>query len=129
MGTAVEEMIRWITPVKEFMRTATADTEVRGVPIKEGESVLLSYVSANRDEDVFDEPVRSTSAATPTSTCRSVTACTSASARPWPGWRSTASSPSWCRGWSRSSWRARPSGSATTFVGGLKHLPIRYSLR
>ncbi len=56
MGTAVEEMIRWVTPVKEFMRTAQADTEVRGVPIKKDESVLLSYVSANRDEDVFENP-------------------------------------------------------------------------
>ena len=56
MGTAVEEIIRWVTPVKEFMRTAQADTEVRGVPIKKGESVLLSYVSANRDEDAFENP-------------------------------------------------------------------------
>ena len=56
MGTAVEEMIRWVTPVKEFMRTAKADTEVRGVPINKDESVLLSYVSANRDEDVFENP-------------------------------------------------------------------------
>ncbi len=41
MGTAVEEMIRWSTPVKEFMRTATADTVVRGTPIAKGESVYL----------------------------------------------------------------------------------------
>ncbi|OBH39463.1 cytochrome [Mycobacterium sp. E342] len=58
MGTAVEEMIRWVVPVKEFMRTAQADTQVRGVPIAKGESVLLSYVSANRDEEVFTEPFR-----------------------------------------------------------------------
>ncbi|MCX2932376.1 cytochrome P450 [Mycobacterium sp. CVI_P3] len=58
MGTAVEEMIRWVVPVKEFMRTAQADTEIRGVPISKGESVLLSYVSANRDEDVFADPNR-----------------------------------------------------------------------
>ena len=57
MPLATEEMIRWVTPVKEFMRTAAEDTEVRGVPIAAGESVLLSYVSANRDEDVFDRPV------------------------------------------------------------------------
>jgi cytochrome P450 len=44
--------------VKEFMRTAQQDTEVRGVPIAAGESVLLSYVSSNRDEDVFNEPFR-----------------------------------------------------------------------
>jgi cytochrome P450 len=58
MPLATEEMIRWVTPVKEFMRTAQQDTEVRGVPIAAGESVLLSYVSSNRDEDVFDDPFR-----------------------------------------------------------------------
>jgi cytochrome P450 len=58
MPLATEEMIRWVTPVKEFMRTAQEDTEVRGVPIAAGESVLLSYVSSNRDEDVFDDPFR-----------------------------------------------------------------------
>ncbi|WP_045878388.1 cytochrome P450 [Pseudofrankia sp. DC12] len=52
--TAFDEMIRWVSPVKQFMRTATEDTVVRGVPIAAGESVLLSYPSANRDEDVFD---------------------------------------------------------------------------
>lgn len=54
--TAFDEMIRWVSPVKQFMRTATADTTVRGVPIAAGESVLLSYPSANRDEDVFEDP-------------------------------------------------------------------------
>jgi cytochrome P450 len=58
MPTAVEEMIRWTTPVKEFMRTAAEDTTVRGVPIAKGESVYLAYVSGNRDEEVFDEPFR-----------------------------------------------------------------------
>ena len=58
MGTAVEEMIRWSTPVKEFMRTATADTTVRGVDIAKGESVYLAYVSGNRDEEVFTDPFR-----------------------------------------------------------------------
>jgi cytochrome P450 len=52
--TAVDEMIRWVSPVKQFMRTATDDYELRGVRIAAGESVLLSYPSANRDEDVFE---------------------------------------------------------------------------
>ena len=58
LPTAVDEMIRWVTPVKEFMRTATADTQVGGVTIKEGEAVLLSYPSGNRDEEVFADPFR-----------------------------------------------------------------------
>lgn len=54
--TAVDEMIRWVSPVKHFMRTASKDTEIRGVPIPAGDAVLLSYPSANRDEDVFANP-------------------------------------------------------------------------
>ncbi len=56
MAGAVEEMIRWVSPVRHFMRTATASTEVGGVPIAEGESVALWYPSANRDEAVFEAP-------------------------------------------------------------------------
>src|SRR6201998_1603575 len=62
MPTAVEEMIRWTTPVKEFMRTATADTTVRGVPIAAGESAYLAYVSGHRGEEGVGEPVRLDSA-------------------------------------------------------------------
>jgi len=58
MAPACEEMIRWVTPTKQFMRTAVRDTAVRGTPIASSESVLLSYVSANDDEDVFDAPCR-----------------------------------------------------------------------
>ncbi len=58
MASAVEEMIRWSTPVKHFMRTATADTVVGEQMIRKGESLLLSYPSANRDEAVFDHADR-----------------------------------------------------------------------
>ena len=58
VGTAVDEMIRWVSPVKQFMRTATEGTVLRGVPIAEGEAVLLSFPSANRDEAVFTDPDR-----------------------------------------------------------------------
>ena len=54
--TAVEEMFRWVSPVKQFMRTATEDSVVHDVAIPAGDAVLLSYPSANRDEDVFDQP-------------------------------------------------------------------------
>ena len=58
IGTAVDEIIRWVTPVKHFMRTAIEDATVGNVTVRKGESVLLSYPSANRDEDVFNEPFR-----------------------------------------------------------------------
>ena len=56
--SAVEEVVRWTSPVTHFTRRATRDTEIRGVKIGEGEDVCLWYPSANRDEDVFDEPDR-----------------------------------------------------------------------
>lgn len=56
--TAVDEAIRWTTPVKHFMRTAQGDYEMRGKKILKGESVLLCYPSGNRDEDLFDEPFK-----------------------------------------------------------------------
>jgi cytochrome P450 len=62
---AVEEMIRWTSPVNSFMRTANADTEIHGQKIAAGESVLLLYSSANRDEDVFDDPYTFDIARTP----------------------------------------------------------------
>ncbi len=58
MRPAVEEIIRWSSPVSYFARRATRDTEIRGVPVAEGERVTLWYPSANRDEDVFDDPFR-----------------------------------------------------------------------
>lgn len=53
---AVDEMLRYVSPVKYFRRTATADTEVRGVPIRAGDNVTLWYGSANRDEEIYDDP-------------------------------------------------------------------------
>jgi cytochrome P450 len=51
--SAVEELLRWTTPVISFMRTATAPTTIRGQAVAEGDPVLLVYASANRDEEVF----------------------------------------------------------------------------
>ena len=129
MGTATEEMIRWVTPVKEFMRTATADTTVRGVPMAEGESVYLAYVSANRDEEVFDDPFRFDVGRDPNKHLAfgyGVHFCLGAAlarmeinsffSELLPRLESIELA-------------GEPQLSATTFVGGLKHLPIRYSLK
>ncbi len=56
--SAVEEIVRWSTPVIHFRRTCTQDTELGGQPLREGEKIVLWYNSANRDEAVFDEPYR-----------------------------------------------------------------------
>ena len=128
LPTAADEMIRWVTPVKEFMRTASADTELAGVPIAEGESVLLSYPSANRDEEVFDDPFRFDVGRDPNRHLAfgfGVHYCLGAALARMeiqalyrellPRLRSVepAGEPEW---------------TATTFVGGLKRLPIRYAL-
>ena len=54
--TAVEEMLRWVTPIQNMNRTATRDVELNGRRIREGDKVLLLYGAANRDEAVFRDP-------------------------------------------------------------------------
>jgi cytochrome P450 len=56
--TAVEEIFRWSTPVRRFRRTALVDTELDGTAIAAGDKVVMWYCSANRDEQVFDQPDR-----------------------------------------------------------------------
>jgi cholest-4-en-3-one 26-monooxygenase len=58
LDTAVEEFLRWVTPVVHFRRTATRDVELRGQAIREGDKVVLFYPSANRDEWAFEDPDR-----------------------------------------------------------------------
>jgi cytochrome P450 len=128
MPSATEEMIRWVTPVKEFMRTAARDTEVRGIPIAAGDSVLLSYVSANRDEDAFEDPFRFDVGREPNKHVAfgyGVHFCMGAAlarmevnsffSELLPRLKSI-------------EMEGDPQFTATTFVGGLKHLPVRYSL-
>jgi cytochrome P450 len=56
IDNAVEEMIRWVTPVRHFLRYAEEDYTLRGKKIAKGDCLLMSYLSANRDEDVFADP-------------------------------------------------------------------------
>ncbi|MHB8467810.1 MAG: cytochrome P450, partial [Acidimicrobiales bacterium] len=54
----VEELLRWVTPIKNMSRTVTRDVEVAGETLHEGDQLILMYPSANRDEDVFTDPQR-----------------------------------------------------------------------
>ncbi|MCK2216927.1 cytochrome P450 [Actinomadura sp. ATCC 31491] len=129
LPSAAEEMIRWVSPVKEFMRTARADTAVRGTPVAAGESVLLSYPSANRDEEVFGDPFRFDVGRSPNRhlafgagvhfclgamLARMEIQALFAELLPRLAEVGLDGEPAWL---------------ATTFVGGLKRLPIRYTLR
>ena len=129
MPLATEEMIRWVTPIKEFMRTATADTTIRGVPIARDEAVYLSYVSANRDEEVFDDPFRFDVGRNPNKHLafgHGVHFCLGAAlARMEVNSFFTELLPRL----KTIELSGEPELTATTFIGGLKHLPIRYSLR
>lgn len=55
---AVEEMLRWVSPIRNMTRTVLEDTELAGKPLKEGDKLLLLYPSANRDAAVFEDPFR-----------------------------------------------------------------------
>ena len=55
LSSGVEEMLRWVSPVIHFRRTATRDVELGGQKIKEGDKVVIYYASANRDEDIFSD--------------------------------------------------------------------------
>ena len=110
--SAIEEMLRWWTPVRSMARTATRDVELRGQTIRAGDGVLLLYMSANRDEEM-SVPIRIgwTSPGAPrAATWRSVTASISASAHRWRASSYGCSSRS-CSGASRRSSRGDPRSS------------------
>ena len=126
---AVEEMIRWASPVNYMKRTAAQDTEVNGQKIREGDPVVMFYASANRDETIFDDPYTFNIDRNPNRHIafgygehfcmgthfarRSMRAIVEQLARRVEHWE-LAGEPEWIR---------------ASFVVGLKHLPVRYKIR
>ena len=128
VATAADEMIRWVTPVKHFMRTATEDYDIRGTTIKKGQSVLLSYPSANRDEDVFDAPFSFDITRSPNKHLAfgfGVHYCLGAMLARM---ELKALFTELARRLDRVELTGEPALMKTLFVGGLKHLPIRYEM-
>jgi cytochrome P450 len=126
--TAVDEIIRWVTPVKHFMRNVVEPYEVRGHRFEPGDAVLLSYPSANRDEEVYDDPFRFDVGRTPNKHLAfgfGVHFCLGAMlarleikallTELLPRLRSVELA-------------GEPQLMQTLFVGGMKRLPIRYEL-
>ena len=126
---AVEEMIRWASPVNYMKRTVAQDTEVNGQKLREGDAVVMFYASANRDESVFDDPYsfdidrhpnRHIAFGYGEHFCmgthfarRSMRAIVEQFARRVEHWE-LAAEPDWIR---------------ASFVVGLRHLPVRYKIR
>lgn len=130
VATAADEIIRWTTPVKHFMRTAVQDcTLASGHTVKKGESVLLSYPSANRDEDVFPDPFTFDVGRSPNKHLSfgfGVHYCLGAMlARMEIKALLTELIPRL----DRVELSGEPALMKTLFVGGLKKLPIRYEMR
>jgi cytochrome P450 len=129
LDTAVEEIIRWTSPVIQFSRTAVEDVELRGEKIRAGDALVLFYPSANRDEEVFDDPFQFRVDRSP---------------NPHVAF---GIGEHFCLGANLARMELRvlfrqlaerlehvePAGSIeylhSSFVGGVKHLPIRYRLR
>jgi cytochrome P450 len=128
MATAADEMIRWVTPVKHFMRNATVPYEIGGVRFAPGDPVLLSYPSANRDEDAYPDPFRFDVGRTPNKHLAfgfGVHYCLGAMlARMELKAMFTALLPRL----KSVELAGEPQLMKTLFVGGLKHLPISFEL-
>ena len=126
---AVEEMIRWASPVNYMKRTAAQDTEIAGQKVREGDAIVMFYASANRDESVFENPYTFNIDRHPNRHIafgygehfcmgthfarRSMRAIVEQLAHRVEDWELLAD-PEWIR---------------ASFVVGLKHLPVRYKLR
>jgi cytochrome P450 len=127
---AADEMIRWTSPVRQFLRYAQEDTEIRGVPIAKGERVLLSYPSANRDEAVFERPqsfdVRRPDADRLISFGVGAHYCLGSQVARR---EIRTMLPRVLEACDTIELAGEPEWAEANFVGGVKHLPIRYTLR
>ncbi|MBR0899021.1 cytochrome P450 [Bradyrhizobium tropiciagri] len=129
LSDAAEEMVRWVSPVKHFFRTATADYDIRGKTIRAGDSLLLSYPSGNRDEEAFDRPLQFIPDRSPNRHLGygfGIHACIGrhlAKAEIVAFFREFL-----CR-IERVELAGASAWTETSFLGGVKRLPIRYSVR
>lgn len=129
LPTAIEEILRWTTPVKHFCRTATEDRDVAGQPVREGDLLLLSYPSANRDEDVFPDadsfridrrPNRQIAFGTGPHVCLG---------QYLARLELTSIIREFLDRVEHAELAGEPRFVESTFVGGVKYLPIRYTMR
>lgn len=127
--SGVEEMIRWVTPVKHFMRTATADCTVGGKSIRAGEALTLFYPSGNRDESVFEDPFAFRVDRTPNKQIAFGFGAHLCLGMHLARMEMAALFRELLPRLEHIEPAGEPSRVASSFVSGLKHLPVRYRLR
>lgn len=129
LAEAVEEIVRWTTPVNYMKRTAVCDTEVGGTKINAGEELVLFYASANRDEDLFDDPFEFRVDRNPNPHlgfgigehfCLGANLARKSQLALWREFAARIE---------HVELAGEPEQIASSFVVGLKHLPIRYRFR
>lgn len=126
---AAEEMVRWVSPVKHFFRTAAVDYEIRGKTIRAGDSLFISYPSGNRDEEAFDRPFEFIPERSPNRHLGfgfGIHACIGrhlAKAEVVAFFREL------LRRVDRIELAGKPAWTETSFLGGVKRLPVRYRAR
>ena len=129
LSDSAEEMVRWVSPVKHFFRTAAADYDLRGKKIRAGDSLLISYPSGNRDEEAFDRPFEFIPDRSPNRHLGygfGIHACIGrhlAKAEIVAFFRELLSRVE------RIELAGEPAWTETSFLGGVKRLPVRYSAR
>jgi cytochrome P450 len=128
LDSAADEIIRWVTPVKHFMRTAAEPYELQGHRFDRGDMLLLSYPSANRDEDVFDDPFRFDVGRSPNPHLAFGFGAHYCLGAKLAKMEIKALLAELVPRLSSAELTGEPALAHTTFVGGLKHLPIRYEL-
>jgi cytochrome P450 len=126
---AAEEMVRWVSPVKHFFRTAAADYAIRGKTIKAGDNLFISYPSGNRDEEAFDRPFEFIPDRSPNRHLGYGFGIHACIGRHLAKAEIVAFFRELLERIDRIELAGDPAWTETSFLGGLKRLPVRYRTR
>jgi cytochrome P450 len=129
ISAAAEEMVRWVSPVKHFFRTAAVDYEIRGKKIKPGDSLFISYPSGNRDEEAFDRPFEFMPDRSPNRHLGFGFGIHACIGRHLAKAEIVAFFREFLKRVEMIELADKPAWTETSFLGGVKRLPVRYRMR
>jgi cytochrome P450 len=129
IADAAEEMVRWVSPVKHFFRTAAVDYGIRGKKVKKGDSLFISYPSGNRDEEAFDRPFEFIPDRSPNRHLGFGFGIHACIGRHLAKAEIVAFFREFLKRIDRVELAGKPAWTETSFLGGVKRLPVRYRAR